>query len=141
MGKKLAHLVCVGIFLISFTSCSKESVCDTPFGTGGKVDLYMSEFAALQTVGGSLTINRGYKGIFVRRASLSEFVAFECACPHCHEVGLQSMAGWEGGVLECPECGSHFETVNGDPLQGSATSCSLYQYYTYFDGYNILEIY
>ncbi len=121
-------------------ACSKDNVCDTPFGDGAVIDINMPDFASLQTVGGTVTVNRGYKGIFVRRVSYSDFVAFECACPKCHEVRLLPYDGWDGSVLECPDCHSLFETEYGNPLEGAATSCLLYQYYTHFDGY-ILEIY
>ncbi|MBO4586376.1 MAG: hypothetical protein J5677_00980 [Bacteroidales bacterium] len=128
------------ISLLFISSCSRDNVCDTPFGEGGLVDITQPDFAALQNVGGTVTVNRGYKGIFVRRISYGEFVAFDCACPHCHEVRLKPMEGWDGGVLECPECHSCYETVNGQPLEGAASGCMLYQYNTHFDGY-ILEIY
>ena len=127
-------------FLILLSSCSRDDVCDTPFGDGAVIDIYRPDFAALLNVGGTVTINRGYKGIFVRRASYSDFVAFECACPHCHEVRLTPLEGWGGAVLQCPDCNSKFETENGIPLDGSATGCPLFEYYTRFDGYT-LEIY
>ena len=114
--------------------------CNTPFGEGGSIDITMPDFAALSTVGGSLTINRGYKGIFVRRTAYDAFVAFDCACPNDHEVRLQPDGDWGGAVLECPTCRSRFETEYGNPLQGSTTGCPLYQYNTHFDGY-ILSIY
>lgn len=142
--KWLTRLFCVALlssFLLPlFTFCSRDNACNTPFGEGGIVDINMPDFAALQNVGGFVTINRGYKGIFVRRLSYSDFVAFESACPNDHDVRLQPLEGWDGGVLECPDCHSLYETVNGQPLEGAASGCSLYQYSTYFDGY-ILTIY
>lgn len=128
------------IFLLSISACSRDNACNTPFGEGDQIDIYLPVFVDLQNVGGTMTINRGYKGIFVRRVSYSEFVAFECACPHCHEVRLTPLEGWDGSVLECRECHSLYETVNGQPLEGSASGCPLYQYNTLFDGY-ILTIY
>ena len=139
--KWLTRLCCVALFLIShfsfLTSCSRDSICNTPFGEGGQVDIYRPEFSALANPGGSVTINRGYKGIFIRRVSYSDFVAFECACPSCHEVRLLPLEGWGGDVLECPECGSLYETINGQPLEGAASGCPLYEYHTQFDGYVI----
>ena len=137
-------IICVALpltfHLSPFTSCSRDSVCNTPFGAGGVIDITMPDFASLQTIGGYLTVNRGYKGIFVRRISYSEFVAFECACPHCHEERLRPLAGWDGTVLQCPRDSSLFETLYGQPIEGSATPCPLYEYNTHFDGLN-LEIY
>lgn len=111
--------------------------CNTPFGEGGSIDITMPDFAALTSVGGSLTINRGYKGIFVRRTSYTDFVAFDCACPNDHDVRLLVDSDWGGSVLECPTCHSRFETEYGNPLEGSVTGCPLYQYNTRFDGYRL----
>lgn len=126
--------------IILLAGCSREDSCNTPFGEGAQIDIYMPDFASLQNVGGTVTVNRGHKGIFVRRISYSEFVAFECACPNDHEVGLQPLEDWNGEVLKCPSCGSMYETINGQPLEGAASGCPLYEYYTSFDGY-ILTVY
>lgn len=127
-------------FLILLSSCSRDNLCNTPFGEGASINIYQPDFAALLSVGGTVTINRGYKGIFIRRTSYSEFVAFECACPNCHEVRLTPDPDWNGAVLQCPDCHSRFETEYGTPLDGSATGCPLYEYRTHFDGYT-LEIF
>ena len=121
-------------------SCSRDNICDTPFGEGGVIDIYQPDFIVLANVGGSVTINRGHKGIFVRRISFSEFTAFDCTCPNDHEVRLLPLEGWGGAVIRCDTCGSRFETEYGNPLDGAATSCPLYEYRTHFDG-TILEIY
>lgn len=127
------------IFHFSFfnSSCSRDNVCNTPFGEGATIDINMPDFAALQSVGGTVTVNRGYKGIFVRRVSYGEFVAFECACPNDHEERLMPLEGWDGAVLECTVCGSKYETNYGQPLEGAASGCPLYEYATHFDGYNL----
>lgn len=132
-------LVAIGCLLLS-VACSGDKSCNTPFGDGAQIDITMPDFAALQNIGGTVTVNRGHKGIFVRRISYGEFVAFECACPNDHEVRLVPLEGWDGAVLECPSCGSRYETSYGQPLEGAASGCPLYEYYTHFDGY-ILEIY
>ena len=149
--KWLTRLCCVALFLIShcifLTSCTKDNICDTPFGTGGTFNTLLPEYSALQTVGGTkiilldqLGFEVGYRGIFVRRISFGEFLAFECACPNCHDVRLEPLEGWDGDVLECPDCHSCYETINGQPLEGAASGCRLYQYYTQYDGV-FLEIY
>ena len=40
----------------------------------------------------------------------------------------------DGLILECPSCGSQFLAIDGTPLEGSATSCSLFQYDTRLNG-------
>ncbi len=137
---RIKNSLVLAVCMLLTAACSHDTVCDTPFGAGGAINIYQPDFAALMTVGGTVTINRGYKGIFVRRVSYTEFCAFECACPHCHEVRLEPLAGWDGTVLSCPDCHSQFETIYGNPLEGSLTGCPLYEYRTLFDG-TILEIY
>lgn len=137
---RIKNSLVLAVCMLLTAACSRDTVCDTPFGAGGAINIYQPDFAALMTVGGTVTINRGYKGIFVRRVSYTEFSAFECACPYCHEVRLEPLEGWDGTVLRCPDCHSQFETIYGNPLEGSLTGCPLYEYRTLFDG-TILEIY
>lgn len=140
----LTQVFCVALFFILHSSliisCSPDTACNTPFGEGAVIDIYQPDFNALTTVGGTVTVNRGYKGIFVRRTSFSDFVAFECACPNDHEVRLEPDPDWDGAILRCRACGSLFETEYGNPLDGAASGCPLYEYRTHFDGYT-LEIY
>lgn len=140
--KNSCLLTVVGCLLL--VACSKDNVCDTPFGTGGSFNLQFPEYASLQNVGGTIIIERdyygyevGYRGIFVRRASLGEFVAFDCTCPYCHDERLEPMEGWDGAVLECKVCESRYETEYGQPLEGAASGCPLYEYNTAFDGYTL----
>ena len=71
---KNSLLVAVCCLLLTVASCSRDNLCDTPFGMGASIDIYQPDFSALLTVGGTVTINRGYKGIFIRRTSYSDFV-------------------------------------------------------------------
>ena len=50
-------------------ACSKDNVCDTPFGDGAVIDINMPDFASLQTVGGTVTVNRGsgYQEVVITR--------------------------------------------------------------------------
>ena len=134
------RLAILAVCAMLFCSCGRENQCVTPFGAGGTLDISMPEFAALQNVGGSMTINRGHRGIFIRRISYSDFVAFECTCPNDHDECLEADAEWGGAVLQCGVCGSRFETEYGTPLMGSSTPCMLYQYSTSFNGV-LLDIY
>ena len=136
----MKYSVLIAAAALFFSSCGRENQCDTPFGEGAQVDVSLPEFAALQNVGGSMTINRGHHGIFVRRVSFADFVAFECTCPKDHDTRLLADADWGGAVLSCPDCGSKFETEYGTPLEGAATPCLLDQYNTSFNGV-MLEIY
>lgn len=133
----LAISFCFALSAPIFTSCGGDR-CNTPFGEGGTFDI--NQFSELANVGGSVVINRGYKGILVRRTTYSSFVAFECTCTKDHEVRLQSAEGWDNAIMVCPACGSMFETEYGNPIDGSAAVCPLYEYNTSFDG-RLLSIY
>lgn len=136
--RRLAWQSCVAFFFIFpffiFSSCGPDR-CDTPFGEGGTIDIAF--LPALNNVGGSQMINRGYKGIMVTRMSYSDFVAFECACPNDHEVCLQPDNEWGNNILTCPVCASSYNALDGSPLDGAVSPCPLYQYNTIFDGQNL----
>lgn len=141
----LTRIRCVALFplfpfsFLFFVSCGGDR-CQPPFGEGGTLDVTMPDFAPLSNVGGSMMINRGYRGIMVTRVSYSEFVAFECTCPGGCDVRLETDPSWGNMVLNCPVCSSRFNALDGSALDGSTTPCPLYQYSTVFDGH-MLSIY
>ncbi|MBQ9418301.1 MAG: hypothetical protein IJU19_06980 [Bacteroidales bacterium] len=126
-----------GILLLaaSLAAC-KSDECDTPFGQVGTIDVTLAEYADLyNNPGGTLVLgNAGHKGVLVACVALGNYVAFECSCPHDHDVRLVPNDDHAAVLLSCPSCGSRFELTYGNPLEGSATGCSLYQYSTSFDG-------
>ena len=138
---------CVGLLLIflfsfvtTFSSCGGD-VCRTPFGECGELDLLKPDFLSLyNNPGETMVINRGYRGILVHCTNISEYVAFECACPYCREVGMEPDDPHRASLLECSQCGSRFDVFFGNPLDGALTSCRLYQYNTHYDG-RYLSIY
>ena len=127
-------------FFLLFSSCVGDR-CRTPFGEGGELDLLQPDFISLyNNPGETLVINRGYRGILVHCINLYDYVAFECACPHCLDVGMMPDDFHRASILTCPECGSRFDVYFGNPLEGSLTGCMLFQYNTYYDG-RFLSIY
>ena len=138
LGHRWARRFCVGLLLFSLSSfflfsCSRDTVCDTPFGEGATIDIGMPDFVALQNVGGTMTVNRGYKGIIVRCDAVGSYVAFEMACPLDHVRMVPDDRDY-AVKLTCPTCQSSFDIIYGNPLTGSATPCPLYQYNTVLDG-------
>lgn len=130
--------VLVGVLSLLY-GCHKENLCDTPFGEATcTIDITSPSFYSLYPVGGFVNIIGGNKGVFVVHTSLNEFAAFERTCPHDHDVALDTVAGSGGTLLRCPVCGSQFSTyADGAPIEGSVTSCSLYQYSTLLEGYSL----
>ena len=104
------------------------------------MDLLQPDFIRLNTPGETMVINRGYRGILVHCINISDYVAFECACPHCRETGMTPDDPCTASILTCPDCGSRFDVYFGNPLEGSLTGCMLFQYNTFFDG-RFLSIY
>lgn len=114
----------------------KGDRCDTPIGSVGTIDLTMPEYANLyNNPGGTLVLaGVGHRGVLVQCIGLRDYVAFECACPKDHDVRLLPNDDRYAVLLTCPACESRFEVTYGNPLEGSATGCPLYQYSTSFDG-------
>lgn len=115
--------------------CGKESYCNVPVGDATcQIDPNSPLYPGLNTMSGYEYLIGGYQGVVVVRTAWEEFVAYECTCPY--DRGLLEMdEGYGNLVLRCPECGSQFSTFgDGFPLDGSLTSCPLYQYNTFYDG-------
>lgn len=129
MKKILLSLLVLGSMM--FAGCVEEN--DTPMGYVYFTINPNSTFCTnLNHVGGYEYFIGGYKGVIIFRYSWTEFLAYERACPHCHEVGVE-VQEQSGVILECPQCGSQFIYTDGSPIKGPAVS-SLRQYSTYYDG-------
>lgn len=131
--KRCCWMVLVAIGLLG--ACKSED-CNTPIGSVGTIDVTQAEYSNLyNNPGGTLVLGQvGHRGVLVNCVALGSYVAFECACPHDHDVRLLPNDDDYAVLLTCPSCGSRFELIHGNPLEGSATGCSLYQYSTSFDG-------
>jgi nitrite reductase/ring-hydroxylating ferredoxin subunit len=93
-----------------------------------------TEYIHLNVVNGWETVRGGYNGILVFRKSVSEFSAFERACPYDPLVaGAQVRVDESGITCFCPVCGSKFILVDGTPYEGPS-HFSLKQYSTVYDG-------
>ena len=129
MKKILLSLLVLGSMM--FTGCMEEN--DTPMGyVNFTINPNSTFYTNLNHVGGYEYFIGGYKGVIIFRYSWTEFLAYERACPHCHEVGVE-VQEQSGVILECPQCGSQFIYTDGSPIKGPAVS-SLRQYSTYYDG-------
>ena len=130
--KILMPLLLIGSMM--FTSCINEN--DTPIGyVNFTINPNSTFYSNLNSVGGYEYFIGGHKGVVIFRYSWTEFLAYERACPHCHEVGVE-VQEQSGVILECPQCGSQFIYTDGSPIKGPTVS-SLRQYSTYYDGYQL----
>lgn len=85
------------------------------------INLNNFEFLPLKTLGGSVTINAGVRGIIIYRESNSVYRAFEKNCTYqsqntCADVEVDQSELF----LIDPCCGSKFD-FQGFPLEGPAT--------------------
>lgn len=122
--------------LLLLSACRKNKECDVPIGNASfTIDLRSADAAHLTDIGGYVYASGGNKGVCVLHVSANEYNAFERTCPHDHDVAVEVDSESGGLVLQCPKCGSRFLATDGMPLEGSVTSCYLYQYSASLDGY------
>ncbi len=133
-------LYCLFLSALLLVSCNPDR-CNTPFGAGGTIDMTEPQFVNIYNhVGGTVMVSLGHKGVLIRCAGFGVYTAFECTCPIDHDVRMEPDSRNDAVMLTCSACGSRFELINGAPLEGSATSCLLYQYRTAVDG-SLLTVY
>ena len=124
-----------------FSSCGKDERCDYSIGiTDFSIEPNTAYYQGINVVGGYVYLKGGYRGVVVIRLAYDQFAAYERACP-LDGAAVVVTDDWGAELLECPECHSQFiSRSDGIPMDGSATSCPLYQYSTtYIDG--VLYVY
>lgn len=111
-------------------SCSKEKESTVPnVPVNLRLDLDDPANFQLNSVGGSMTIIGGNRGIIVYRIGLNEYSAIERTCSYqstdtCAYVSIDSTISTVG----CHCCGSRFQLLDGAPIKGPANaSLRLYQ--------------
>lgn len=122
-------------FLISLPACKKDKNNGNIPNVSVDIPLPLSlpEYAALNSVGNSIIISGGYKGILVYHRFQNEFVAFELACPYDPLQPNARVVKDSSNVIGVDyNCGSKFYLTDGSVLQGPANQ-SLRQYQTEYD--------
>lgn len=121
------------LLAILLSGCRPEYQCNVPIGDAA-CQLELMQYPNLIGGKGYEYIVAGYQGVVVIRTSISEYAAYERTCPY-DEGRLEVSADYGNTVLECPQCHSRFNAfAGGVPVEGSLTSCSLYQYSAVADG-------
>ena len=131
------------LLLLCLAACGPDEGCHVSTGDA-RCELRPygdARLVSLSHVGGYVYLTGGHRGVVVLHTGLNDFVAYERTCPCDDSSRVEISRDWGSSVLECPRCHSCFDPLNfGMPFDGSATSCALYQYSTYFDG-TLLHIY
>jgi hypothetical protein len=128
------------IFLVALlaigTGCGKENsqpqIPDVPVNF--VIDPNSTEYLGINHIGGSIYLNGGYRGILVYRLSLTEFMAFERACPYDFTLPAARIEVDTSLITcYCPACISKYILTDGTPYAGPSRY-ALKQYATTYDG-------
>ena len=137
-----AVILIIGVFFLLWSGCSKNSdtVNNIPYvGVSFSINPNSTEYIHLNTVDGWEYLTGGYKGILVFRKSVTEFVAFERACPYdWQNTNARINIDTSGITAYCPVCKSKYVLIDGTPYNGPSRY-PLRQYQTSYDG-NLLYI-
>ena len=128
------YLLAFAIGSLVFSSCRKENDSQIP-NVPVNLTLYLSlpEYSALNSVGNSITINGGYKGIIVYRKSIDAFAAYDRACSY-DPTTSGSILYVDSSLVQAKDdkCGSRFSLFDGSITNGPA-SRPLRAYATEYD--------
>jgi hypothetical protein len=142
--KRPAHILKITEFaiLLLVASCGKENtrpeipVVPVSF----VINPNTTEYLELNHPGGWIYLKGGYNGILVYRSTMTDFVAFERACPwDWDQENARVWVETAGTTCACPVCGSKFIMTDGTPFEGPSRVI-LKQYRTTYDG-SLLYIY
>ncbi len=128
--------------LLAASGCGKEDhyqgVPDVPVSF--VIDPNSTQYLEISHVSGWIYLTGGYNGILVYRPGLSEFVAYDRACPYDYEnPDARIEVEASGTTCVCPVCGSKYIIIDGSPYEGPSRYL-LKQYQATYDG-SLLYIY
>jgi nitrite reductase/ring-hydroxylating ferredoxin subunit len=88
-----------------------------------QIDLQSPRYLSLQTIGGVIMLEGGYRGIIVYHKSNNEYAAYDRACAYqttdtCAYVKIDSAMSSVG----CNCCTSRYQLYDGVPIKGPANS-------------------
>jgi Rieske Fe-S protein len=140
---KIYFSLVISLIIVVFASCKKDNNSNNTIPVVAvNLTLYVNNpsYVNLNSVGGSVTVAGGVRGILVYRYSTTEFKAYDRNCTYqstnpCATVNID--ANNIMAIDTC--CKSQFLLVDGSVSRGPATM-PLKSYNTSFDG-NILRIY
>lgn len=132
-----SYLLFLFLFSAFIYGCSKkeQSTNDIPVvPVNFSINPNSTEYLDLNVVNGWVTLTGGYRGIIVFRKSVSDFTAFERACPYDWQNSNARINVDKSGITAiCPVCNSKFVLLDGSPYQGPSPY-PLKQYQTSYDG-------
>jgi nitrite reductase/ring-hydroxylating ferredoxin subunit len=132
-----------GLFLFLLSAgCGKDDnhpqIPDVPVSF--VIDPNSTEYLELNHISGWIYLTGGYSGILVYRSGMTDFMAFERACPYDFQDNNARIDMEVSGITcMCPVCKSKYIITDGTPFEGPS-HYPLKQYQNTFDG-SLLYIY
>lgn len=131
-------LIVLGFFVIPY-ACKKPSSPIPYVPVSIQINLSNPDYFVLKSIGGSISVTGGSKGIIIYRSDANTFKAYDRHCPYqpentCSRVSIENT----GLTAKDTCCSSVFQLMDGSIIGGPADR-NLVEYKTSFDG-NILSI-
>ncbi len=106
--------------LLVFTSCEKESNHPVPnVIVDIRINIENPGFAAINTIGNSISVTGGYRGIIIYRVGPNEFTAFDRSCPHHPWEQCAVVNGQQGQPFaKCDCCNTTYQLLDGSKFTG-----------------------
>jgi nitrite reductase/ring-hydroxylating ferredoxin subunit len=138
---RLFRYFILSLFFIVFSCGEEEELPDIPYVyVNFSINPNSTEYLELNQPGGWIYLTGGYRGILIYRLSMTDFMAFERACPYDPNVsGARIEVDTSGITTFCPVCHSKYILIDGSPFEGPS-HYPLKAYRTTYDG-NFLYVY
>lgn len=144
MTRRSLILKMTGLFLVLLitSGCGKDDnhpeIPDVPVSF--VIDPNSTEYLELSHISGWIYLTGGYNGILVYRASMTDFMAYDRACPYDFQDSNARIEMEVSGITcVCPVCNSKYIITDGTPFEGPSRYM-MKQYQTTFDG-SLLYVY
>ncbi len=113
-------LLTIWLGIMFFSSCGKENFHPVPnVMVDIRINIENPSYAALNTVGNSVSVSGGYRGIIIYRVGLNEFTAFDRSCPHHPWEQCAVVNGQLGQPFaKCDCCQTTYQLLDGSKFSG-----------------------
>ena len=110
----------LALFCLLFFSCQKEEDYIQNVVVDINLNLTLPGFSDLQTVGNSVFINGGVKGIIVYRQGFDSYKTYDRNCSFEPSLSCARIDSVNSSIAICKCCNSKFLLSDGTPFDGPA---------------------
>ena len=129
----------LALFCLLFFSCQKEEDYIQNVVVDINLNLTLPEFSDLQTVGNSVFITGGVKGIIVYHQGFDSYKTYDRNCSFEPSLSCARIDSVNSSIAICKCCNSKFLLSDGTPFDGPAL-VQLKEYDNFLSG-DVLHIY